>query len=283
MPSIRRKLVENLNDSRNTRMNIAHAGVYASWKPDELGHISRYCKIAELIMDEAKALGRPIRCFEAGCGEAWVLRFLYKAHVVTKSEQVAEYHGYDIDPAILEDFWYEDLTADMRNSSWFKAFNGQITLKDLTIDPTFAPSAADDGKFDFFWTTEVIEHMKPEFVEPWIAAAAELLRPGGLAYVSTPNSDGSNKVLPKDHVYEWGHGELRALLEKYFTVESVTGVFIQQRHVTEGRKRWPDRMPDEVYSRILTRFDPHWQRVVLAMFYPEVANNCAWELRRRAS
>src|SRR5688572_768000 len=260
MASIRRVLRENANDSKNTRMDIAGAGVYASWKPDELGHISRYCKIAELIMDEAKRLGRPIDCFEAGCGQIWTLRFLYKAIVCKKAEQVREYHGYDIDPAVLDDIWQD---IPVKDASWFKQFTGKVTLQDLTTNPVFQPSAASDGKFDSFWTTEVIEHMKPEFVEPWIASAAELLRPGGLAYVSTPNSDGSNKTLPKDHVYEWGHGELRALLERYFTVESVTGVFIQQRNVTNGRRQWPDRLPDEVYSRILTRFDPHWQRVVL--------------------
>lgn len=281
MASIRRKLIDNENDSKNTRMDIHGAGQLANWRPDELAHISRYCKIAELIMDEAKALGRPISCFEAGCGQVWTLRYLYKAIICTKAEQVQEYHGYDIDPAILDDFWYERDTK-VQDATWFKAFNGRLTIRDLTTNPTFEiAEKTKDHRFDFFWTTEVIEHMKREFVEPWIAAAAELLRPGGLAYVSTPNSDGSREKLPKDHVYEWGHAELRGLLEKYFTVESVTGVFIQQNNVIKGRRQWPDRLPDEVYSRILTRFDPNWQRVVLAMMFPEISNNNAWTLRKK--
>lgn len=281
MASIRRKLLENVNESKNTRMNIMEVGLFANFKPDELAHISRYCKIGELVMSEAKRLGRPLDCLEAGCGQAWVLRFLHKAVVCTKSEQVRSYRGYDIDPAVLTDFWtVED--RDIHDASWFNLVGGKILLQDLTVDPTFTASPAEDGLYDMFWTTEVIEHMKPHFVEPWLADAASRLRPGGLAYVSTPNSDGSNEKLPKDHVYEWGFGELRDLLEKYFEVKSVSGVFIQMPKFNRARQQWPERMSDEMVQTIKTRFDPFWQRVILAAPFPEVANNCAWQLRKKA-
>jgi len=45
MSSIRKKLLVNENDSKNTRMDIASAGVLANWRPDELAHMSRFDKL----------------------------------------------------------------------------------------------------------------------------------------------------------------------------------------------------------------------------------------------
>ena len=60
MSSIRKKLLVNENDSKNTRMDIASAGVLANWRPDEIAHMSRFDKIASLCIEEAKRLGRPL-------------------------------------------------------------------------------------------------------------------------------------------------------------------------------------------------------------------------------
>ena len=40
MSSIRRKLTVNENDSKNTRMDLASAGILGNWRPDELAHMS---------------------------------------------------------------------------------------------------------------------------------------------------------------------------------------------------------------------------------------------------
>jgi hypothetical protein len=85
--------------------------------------------------------------------------------------------------------------------------------------------------------------------------------------------------LPTDHVYEWGHEELIRLLNKYFVIERVHGVFIQMRHFHKAQqelRRWPDT----VIADIRNRFSPEWQRVILATPYPEVANNAAFILRK---
>ena len=88
-------------------MDLATAGVTGNWRPDELGHMSRFDKISSLMIEEAKTLGRPIDGFEVGCGECWALRNIYKAYVIKKSDVVRSYLGYDIDPACLMEnpFW----------------------------------------------------------------------------------------------------------------------------------------------------------------------------------
>tara|TARA_R100001510_G_scaffold18131_1_gene15535 strand:+ start:2978 stop:3817 length:840 start_codon:yes stop_codon:yes gene_type:complete len=279
MASIRKKLATNVNDSKNTRMDIAGAGVMANWRPDELAHISRFCKIGQIIMQEAKRLDRPVDCLESGCGEVWVLRYLYKAFVSKKAEIVNSYVGVDIDPACLDDWWVND-NLPVTDHKWFQTMTGnkgRIDIQDLTLEPDFK---VEDESMDVFWTTEVIEHMKPECIEPWIKSAHDKLRQGGIAYVSTPNHDGSNDQLPKDHFYEWGFEELKTLLTKHFELVDVKGVFTQMNNFKKNHRanmRWSQQVVDDIEAR----FDKNWARVILATAYPETSNNCAWILRKK--
>ena len=279
MASIRKKIAVNANNSKNTRMDIAGAGTHANWRPDELAHISRFCKMAQLIMDRAKQEGRPQDILEIGCGEVWTLRYLYKAFVSRKEEIVNSYTGMDIDPACLVDWWVDD-DLDVTDHQWFKTMtggNGRIVLQDLTTNPE---PPVEDESMDVFMTTEVIEHMGRQFIEPWIEASWRKLRPNGIAYISTPNHDGSNDKLPKDHVYEWGYEELKTLLEKYYTIERHYGTFTQMNNFKRNHRanlRWPQHVIDDIQGR----FDKNWSRVILATAYPETANNCNWILRKK--
>ena len=279
MSSIRRKLTVNENDSKNTRMNIASAGVLANWRPDELAHMSRFDKISTLCIEEARALGRPLDTFEVGCGECWTLRNLYKAYVIKKSAVIRSYYGYDIDPAcLMENPFWSNAGGLLIESTWFKNFNGKIRIQDLTVDPVFA---LDDESIDFFWSTEVIEHMGREFVPAWLDDVARVLRKGALGYVSTPNHDGSNSKLPEDHVYEWGFLELKEELERNFVIESVVGTFIQIPKLRKALREDPNGWTHEQYEMLEQRYGRQFLRMTAAVFYPEVANNCAWVLRKK--
>ena len=163
-----------------------------NWRPDELAHMSRFDKIASLAIDEAKVLGRPLDTLEVGCGECWALRCLYKAYVVKKSDIIRSYYGYDIDPACeLENKFWSNAGGRLRIYFGFKNFNGQIRIQDLTVNPVFD---LPDESIDFFWSTEVIEHMGREFVPAWLDDVARVMRPDALGYVS-PNRDRSNDKL----------------------------------------------------------------------------------------
>ena len=279
MSSIRRKLTVNENDSKNTRMNIASAGVLANWRPDELAHMSRFDKISTLCIEEARALGRPLNTFEVGCGECWTLRNLYKAYVIKKSAVIKSYYGYDIDPACeLENPFWSNAGGLLKDSTWFQIFNGEIRIQDLTVNPVFA---LDDESVDFFWSTEVIEHMGREFVPAWLDDVARVMRKGALGYVSTPNHDGSNSKLPKDHIYEWGFHELKEELERNFVIESVVGTFIQIPKLRKALREDPNGWTPEQYEMLEQRYGRQFLRMTAAVFYPEVANNCAWVLRKK--
>ena len=303
MSSIRKKLTVNENDSKNTRMDIASAGVLANWRPDELAHISRFDKIASMCIEEAKRLERPIDAFEVGCGECWTLRNLYKAYVIKKSDVIASYLGYDIDPACeLENPFWSNGGEPLKDSTWFKNFNGEIRIQDLTVtrDPQNPKQVFDiaDESVDFFWTTEVIEHMGREFIGAWLDDAARAMRPKGLAFVSTPNHDGSRDKLPEDHIYEWGFQELKEELERNFIIEDVTGTFIQLPNLKRAMKeqiepsvdgiptysnikRYPRAWSFEQLEMLESRYGRQFLRVLAAAPYPEYANNCSWVLRKK--
>jgi predicted SAM-dependent methyltransferase len=135
---------------------------------------------------------------------------------------------------------------------------------------------------DMFICTEVIEHMKPEFVEPWLRQAWKTLRTGGLAYISTPNADGSKATLPIDHVYEWKYEELSNLLRRYFRVICHHGTFIQMPNFKLSINRTLDgEWPDYLIEAIENRFDKNWQRVIFAVNHPKLANNVTWILRAK--
>ena len=279
MSSIRKKLTVNENDSKNTRMNIASAGVLANWRPDELAHMSRFDKIATLCIEEARYLDRPIDSFEVGCGECWTLRNLYKAYVIKKSDVIRSYYGYDIDPACeLENPFWSNAGGLLKDSTWFKNFNGEIRIQDLTVNPVFD---LEDESIDFFWSTEVIEHMGREFVPAWLDDVARVMRKGALGYVSTPNHDGSNDKLPEDHVYEWGFQELKQELQRNFVIESVVGTFIQIPKLRKALREDPNGWTPEQYKMMEQRYGRQFLRMTSAVFYPEVANNCAWVLRKK--
>ena len=245
--------------------------------------MSRFDKIASLAIDEAKVLGRPLDTLEVGCGECWALRCLYKAYVVKKSDIIRSYYGYDIDPACeLENKFWSNAGGRLEESTWFKNFNGQIRIQDLTVNPVFD---LPDESIDFFWSTEVIEHMGREFVPAWLDDVARVMRPDALGYVSTPNHDGSNDKLPEDHVYEWGFEELKEELERNFNIEAVTGTFIQMPNLKkarfDGTRDLKIEWSDEQMIMLSERFGKQFLRMAAATMYPEHANNCAWRLTKK--
>jgi len=282
MPSIRKKLTaeQNPNECKNTRMNISHAGVFANFRPDEIAHMSRYEKIASYLVDDAKKKGRPLDTLEIGCGEVWVLRTLYKSFVVKKSDVVASYWGYDIDPASFQEirYWSGD-GCDLEDTTWIKNFNATLEIKDVSVDPILPH---EDESIDVAWSTEVIEHMPREAVEPWISELSRVLRKDGTVFISTPNHDGSNDKLPEDHIYEWGFIELKELLEKYFNLESVVGVFTQMRKFNQSQNA-KEIWTKEQLSMLEERFGRQFLRVAAATFYPETSNNCFWRLSKKDS
>jgi SAM-dependent methyltransferase len=92
------------------------------------------------------------------------------------------------------------------------------------------------GSFELVVSFQVIEHLEdPTF---YVDALAELLRPEGLALVTTPNVRTSDGVNPY-HVHEYTADELAACLEKRFGEVEMRGIHPAEpvRRALEERSR----------------------------------------------
>ena len=75
--------------------------------------------------------------------------------------------------------------------------------------------------FDMVVSFQVIEHL--ENPHPYLKAAARLLKPGGVALISTPNLLESDRENPF-HVHEYEASELKTLLGEHFSQVEMLGV-----------------------------------------------------------
>lgn len=227
MPSERRQLKENTNDSKNTRMNLEKSLKDFDLRKDEFMHLGRYFKACDTILQLSKTLGRPIKVLDLGCGEIYIPKTLYKSFIVKKSSVIQKYIGIDIDDVMIE-------SVKEKYKQLIKTCNVKLICQDLTVTPNLKLK---DNSIDLVVWYENIEHIKPKFVPPICREVNRVLSPNGIALVSTPNSFGSNAKLPKDHVYEWSYDEMINLLKPYFNIDAV-GVGLNV-----------SKIPAELYSK----------------------------------
>ena len=222
MPSIRNNIKNNVNGSKNTRMNLNNAVEKANFRKDELMHIGRYIGACQTAIDLSAKLGRPVRVLDLGCGEMYFLRMLYASFVCKKSDVVKQYIGIDIDDICLGQL-------KERFSSIIENCNAKLICQDITTNPHIKVR---DGYFDMIIWYEMIEHVQPEFIPPMMKEVSRVLNPDhGIALISTPNANGSNKKLPKDHIYEWAYEELMEVLKDNFASIDTYGMCINSSRV----------------------------------------------------
>lgn len=270
MASERRKLKNNVNDSKNTRMDVDSAISQMDVRKDELMHLGRYQKAVQTAMGLAKTLGRPIRVLDLGCGEIYTMRTLYKSFQVKKSDVVQRYIGVDIDDIMLG-------RVKEQYSSLLEQINGKLIVKDITVDPKLKVK---DNYFDLIIWFEMIEHVKPEFIPPMFEELHRVLSPEGVMLVSTPNSRGSNSKLPKDHVYEWDYDELIGVMEQDFELLCSRGVCINISKIPAEEREKKAKTIKQVYEAFgeNTAFSA---TVLGPMFPPKYCKNVIYTLKKR--
>lgn len=239
MGSERSKLQQNENDSKNTRMNLTDSMRLMDFRKDELMHIARYFKACETAVSLSKKLGRPVRMLDLGCGEIYSIRLFYKSFLVKKSEVIKQYIGLDIDRPMLD-------RVKQDYSSVLEKMNGKLIAQDITTNPKLKLK---DDSVDLIVWFEMVEHIKPEFVEPMLKETLRVLNPKGTMLLSTPNSNGSNKKLPKDHVYEWSYEDLKDLIIKSgFNIEYAKGVCINPSRIPQDVMKSKEREVEALYK-----------------------------------
>lgn len=217
MPSQRNTLKNNVNGSKNTRMDLDNSAKELDYRKDEIMFIGRYCKGAQTMMDLSKKLGRPIRVLDIGCGQMNTVRLFYRSYVVKKSDVIESYTGIDIDDIMVA-------KCKEEYKSTYETCNANFIIQDLTVNPHLD---VPDNYYDLIICTEFLEHINPTMSQPVIEEAFRVLNPEGIALFSTPNSNGSNATLPKDHFYEYSYEELiQKFKDAGWEVENTIGMCI---------------------------------------------------------
>ncbi len=103
----------------------------------------------------------------------------------------------------------------------------RVVLEDMTR------CSEPDGRYDGALAVEVIEHVADD--EAFVAQLRRVVRPGGWAYLTTPNGDYVRNEGPDhnpDHLRLYGRDELQALLARHFDRVEV------EYGIRTGRNRW---------------------------------------------
>lgn len=272
MPSERHILDNNVNDSKNTRMDLQGALALMDIRKDELMHLGRYQKAAQTAIELAKELKRPIRILDLGCGEIYTMRTLYKSFIVKKSDIVKQYIGVDIDGNMLD-------RVKETYKAVLQAVNGRLLVRDITVNPKIPVR---DGYFDLIIWFEMIEHVKPKFIPPMFDELARVLNPNGIMLVSTPNSTGSNSKLPKDHVFEWSYEALTKEMGRNFHIVCSRGTCINISKIPSDYK---EKYKSYIY-KVYEAFGKNtaFSSVVLGpVFPPNLCKNVIYTLKREAN
>lgn len=271
MPSQRNNLGDfNVNGSKNTRMEFTKSMSEFDLRKDEVMSIGRVMNAANTMCDIAKKLKRPIRVLDIGCGEMNPVRLFYRSILVKKSDVIESYTGLDIDFKMKEN-------AFKQYGKCYEACNADILIKDLTVDPHLD---VPDNYYDLVICFEFCEHIKQEFLPAILAEAHRVLSPEGKALFSTPNSNGSNDKLPKDHVYEYSYEELTELFDEAgFTLDDSVGVCVNiSRIPKEEKEDW-----EEEINRIYAAFGRNsaFASVAVApLFSPKYCKNVVYHLSK---
>lgn len=269
MPS-QRNTIENVNGSKNTRMEMTKSFEDFDFRKDELMHIGRYFKGAQTIIETAKQLGRPVRVLDIGCGEMNTIRLFYRSFLEKKTDIIESYTGLDIDYKMVEN-------AKKQYGKAYDSCNAHYEIVDLTVDPHLD---VEDGHYDVIICFEFLEHIKTEFAPAILEEAFRVLNEDGIAIFSTPNSNGSNSRLPKDHIYEYSYEELISLFEQSgFTVDDAVGCCVNiSRIPAEEKEDW-----EEEIQRIYAAFGNNtaFSSVVVApLFSPKYCKNVVYTLSK---
>ena len=270
MPSQRLELKDNVNGSKNTRMDLDESAKGMDYRKDEIMFIGRYCSGAQAMLDLSKTLCRPIRVLDIGCGQMNTLRLFYRSYVVRKADVIESYTGIDIDYIMAE------RCKEMYKSA-YETCNAHFLIQDLTVNPRID---APDGYYDLIICTEFLEHINPKFSQAILEEAFRVLNFEGLALFSTPNSNGSNSKLPKDHFYEYSYEELIEKFEKAgFLVENSIGMCINISKIPKELVKAMERV-FYLYNAGFGRNSAFTSVAIAPLIDPKYCKNVLYTLRK---
>lgn len=220
-------------------------------------HIVREAKIGEVICD-------------FGCGGGSLLEVFYRNKFKCK-----KYVGLDIRKKTIENNKEKYAIVDWAD---FHAVDLVLNPDDFSFEKV---------KADKVCSFEVAEHIGKQNIDKFLENYRDCGKKDATYYLSTPNFD--QKVgAAGNHTYdsgdgrgvapqEFGHKELQKHLEKYFVIEKKFGTFASQTDYKPLLNDWQKQM----FEGLKEYYDSNLVANIMAPFFPEVARNCMWVMKRK--
>jgi SAM-dependent methyltransferase len=140
------------------------------------------------------------RLADVCCGRGLQLPVLYRY-----APHIGSYTGYDIAPANLDE-------ARHRITALDAAYGGRPFGIDL-IECDVSQPWPQRPPYDAAVYTSALEHLPRDLAAASLAHTAAALKPGGVLYLSTPNTPAGSPPQHRVHVYEWHRDELAGVLD----------------------------------------------------------------------
>ncbi len=233
------------------------------------------------IMNLAQRLYIAERCpagaaiVDVCCGRGLQLPTLYRY-----SPDLARYVGLDLCPANLAEARATVARLD-------EHYNGRRFPVEFHECDVAAPWPASAGAgFDVAVYTSAVEHLPRDLAVTSLRNVAAALRPGGVLYLSTPNTPGPapRPLQYRVHVYEWNSTELEPVLaEAGLVVEDRVGLLppppeqvpaALSTQFGQGACAWYERLREAVPAALLAP--------IVAAALPDTATELLYVCRRPA-
>jgi 2-polyprenyl-3-methyl-5-hydroxy-6-metoxy-1,4-benzoquinol methylase len=131
-------------------------------------------------------------------------------------------------------------------------------IKDLLIQD-MTQSTIEEASYDAVISVEVIEHIVED--ELFVKNIAKVIKPGGWAYLTTPNGDYIKNTGPDknpDHVRHYTKEQLQAILEAYFDRVEVFYAVKTGKYRVQGLKSYrfdkPFRTIKSIFANIINSY-----------------------------
>jgi SAM-dependent methyltransferase len=254
----------SVNQMDNFHIAIANGEV----KPSGIMNLAQRLYVAQRCPERARVV-------DVCCGRGLQLPTLYRY-----GNRLQRYVGLDLSPTNLAEAgaMVAGLDASYGGPRFPTAFI------ECDVAAPWPVEVAGDG-FDVAVYTSALEHLPREQAVASLRHTAEALRPGGVLYLSTPNTPGEppRPLQYRVHVYEWNTAELEPVLaECGFVIEERVGLLpppsdqvaaALTAQFGDGACAWYQRLRESVPAALLD--------TVVAAAIPHAATEVLYVCRRQ--
>lgn len=228
---------------------------------DYIAHCMRWSHVIKRLLQGR--LYERATIVDVGCGrEVPLAKTMYSSRLTPK-----EYHAIDYGP----------IPAESRQI--FHTGKFPIVFHERTDFVKWAMGKADTAEgsqanfADVVVSFEVLEHVEPLHCLKMLEAMRWVLKPNGVAFISTPCWDVISCAA--NHVNEMRYETLGAVLEENgWMIRNVYGTFASIReyepYLAPGHR--------EAFKDLRDYYDVNFLACVFAPFYPQYSRNCLWEI-----